>query len=280
MAIVSAKEWVEAAIRDVTQEELVTYREKGWVKLPSLLAPDITAALLKVGKTMIPDAKDQAASRAGRWYHSCGKPSGRNDLYRAVVFSRQMAKNASRLLEASVPGEYETVRYWTDNLWAKFPASAGLGDAATPFHQDYDYEHSEDRSGKVNFWIALDHVLPEGGALRFFSGSHQLGVLGASAERFVPGPAARRPLLEMYPRLPEWCPMETAELAPGDATVHTSLMVHGGPMNTTERTRWSFDAIYIQPDACFSGGPVGAGAELGIAIGQPFDHPSHPLLEM
>jgi hypothetical protein len=55
-------------------------------------------------------------------------------------------------------------------------------------------------------------------------------------------------------------------------------MVHGAPVNTTDRTRWSFDSIYIQPDTKFSGGPVGAGAVLGLQEGDSFDHPALPLV--
>jgi Phytanoyl-CoA dioxygenase (PhyH) len=265
----STQERVEAAIRVITDEEIATYREQGWVKLERLLDPALAEELLAAAEQLV--AAEAGEPTVG-WFAMLKSPSAQHELFNAVVYSKKMTLNAVRLLRAVLPGNYDAVRYWTDNIFAKYPDG---GSTETPFHQDFGNEHSEDRSGKINFWIALDEVAPERGAMRFFSGAHTLGVLGASVGV---SHAGAKPLLEVYPQLPEWFSLETASLQPGDATSHQALMVHGAGANTSGKTRWSLDAIYIQPDVCFSGGAIGAGANLGVEVGHPFDHPALPLL--
>jgi hypothetical protein len=268
----NTQERVEAAVRDVSDEEIAAFRDKGWVKLERLVDPALTEELLVIAQELV---ESNDPDDAAGWFAKFTAPSAHNELFHALVYSKRMTRNALRLLGAIVPGNYDAVRYWTDNIFAKYPAVNSEGSTATPFHQDFGNEHSEDRTGKVNFWIALDEVPTERGAMQFFSGSQRLGVLGAGVGTSSGKPT---PLEEAYPRLGEWCPLEKSSLSAGDATVHQSLMVHGAAANTTDKTRWSLDALYIQPDASFSGGDIGAGAKLGVEVGKPFDHPALPLL--
>lgn len=227
---------VAAHIRDVTDEEVAFYERNGWVKLDGLVTPEFAAELLRVGV--------ETGGTAGSWESLARDPGV--EPFRSVVFGEQMGRNAARLvnrrrLSDADPG----LRYRNDHLVRRQPGSGN----GTPYHQDSP-EHGSDRVGELQFWLALDEVTPDMGAMRFLSGVHREGPLGAGA-------LGREDLLVQYPKLTDIYPMSPPfHYRPGDCTVHHGYMVHGAPPNTSDRPRWSYIFSYTPADTRWWNGEV------------------------
>src|ERR1700683_4205762 len=105
---------VPVAMRDVTDEEVATYQENGWVLLRELISPALAAEALERVKTQITDAESvdraalaSAADRTAKvkigdaemwrdWFFL-----GRDDHvepFRSIAFSKEIGHNAQRFL--------------------------------------------------------------------------------------------------------------------------------------------------------------------------------------
>lgn len=108
------------------------------------------------------------------------------------------------------------------------PARVGSG---VPYHQDNAY-FCQTPPDMLTFWVAIDPVTVENGAVYFIKGSHKLdllptkpsGVTGNSIGLAEP-PAA--------PRSEQFC----APLDPGDATIHHCEIIHHSDPNHTDQSR-------------------------------------------
>ena len=148
-----------------------------------------------------------------------------------------------------------------DSLYDGAVVGRGPGDAGTQYHADSP-AWGVDRVGQLVFWVALDEVTPEMGAMRFLTGSHREGPLGLGAP--VGGEAndplidlAQSPMLVRYPKLLELFPLSPPfHYQPGDVTVHTGFMVHGSPSNKSDRQRWHWQVGYCAADTQFPNGGV------------------------
>lgn len=218
-------------IRDVTAEEVAFYAENGWVKLDRLVTPEFARELRQAG-----EAHTDGERKPGSW-NSLATEGG-VEQFRALMFSERMGRNAERLINRkSLTDVQVPLRYRADHFVCR-PAGGSHG---TPYHQD-SVEHGSDRAGELQFWLALDEVTPEMGAMRFLSGVHRAGPLGAVLRD-------EQDLLEQYPKLPDLYEMSPPfHYQPGDATVHHGYMVHGAPPNTTDRARWSYIFSYTPAD--------------------------------
>lgn len=227
---------ISAHIREVTDDEVAFYQENGWVKLDRLVAPEFAAELLRVGV----DASDDP-----RGWNALALDPG-TEPFRSMVFGDRMGRNAAqlvnrgRLTDAEVP-----LRYRADHFVRRDPGDGN----GTPYHQD-SAEHGSDRVGELQFWLALDEVTPEMGAMRFLTGVHREGPLGAGA-------LGRNDLLVQYPKLAQLYELSPPfHYQPGDATVHHGYMVHGAPPNTSDKPRWSYIFSYTPADTRWWNGEV------------------------
>jgi ectoine hydroxylase-related dioxygenase (phytanoyl-CoA dioxygenase family) len=241
---------VETLVRDVTDDEVAFYEQHGWVKLNRLIAPELAGELLVAVQER--DRIRQAQESARVDASTAGEPTGEllaegrlavdtASLFHRFMFSERMCRNGQRLINRQrLSGTDVPLRYGDDCLIAK-PSGA----RAVSYHQD-SCEHGGDRAGEVRFWLALDEVTPEMGAMRFLSGVHREGPLGSQSQG---------DLIDLYPRLPElyeWSP--PFHYQAGDATIHHGFMVHGSPANTTDRTRWGWVFNYVTSDTRYWNG--------------------------
>src|SRR2546421_240654 len=85
----------------------------------------------------------------------------------------------------------------------------------------------------------------------YADGSHRYGALGLSLQR--PGDDT----LSVHPWLLEELKLTDAPtLAPGDATFHHGLMVHGADINATNRARLAYQTLYCDAAAQYTGETV------------------------
>jgi ectoine hydroxylase-related dioxygenase (phytanoyl-CoA dioxygenase family) len=252
--------------REVTEDEIAFYRENGWVKLEQLIEPEMAQQMLAAAQVLMGEA-GEAALRPGidydtAWFNDYHYPAREgHEPFASLTYGPDLARNTQRFLERPVP-----VRHYADMLAVKLPSSPEKG-APTKAHQDLGIQF--DRVGKTTFWIALNHIPPERGSMRFYSGSHKEGPLGdRSHDLFADYPF----LKERHPR------SEPVDLKPGDATVHSQLVIHEAPANTSDAPRWAYITLYFPSDAKYSGRPFHGLDELGLVAGEPFEHPNFPLV--
>jgi hypothetical protein len=267
-------------IRAVTAEEIKHYSDRGWVKLDQLLCPELTARLLDRAKRFVgPDGLDHSARpdldlEIPFWqdYHDVVQE---DDLYANVGLSPRMGANAQLMMRRTAG-----VRLWSNLLAVKIGAqqASPLTSDPTLFHQDGP-DLPIDRSSWVRFWVALDHVTPEMGPVRFVDRSHLSGLIGTTHFTAADPDAA---LFADFPELACQGLSEAVEFRPGDATAHTMFTVHGGQTNETDKPRWTLILTYFADDVRFTGSQLCADENMrkvrksGLVPGDSFDGPLYP----
>jgi hypothetical protein len=231
---------VSEEIRDVTDEEVAHYTEQGWVFLPGLFSPALSAELRRAAEDLVEPIPGDPLFKSKR-------PVGRDGIepFRQVAWSEQIGRVAHRLINRSrLTDEEIPTRYLDDLIWCRDP-----GVSPIQYHQD-SITQGADRVGRLNFWVALEEVTPEMGAMRFLSGSHREGPLGsAELEPGVSWADERYSLLARYPKLAELYELSPPlHYQPGDATVHHGWLVHGSPANESDRQRWCYILEYAPAD--------------------------------
>ena len=259
-----------APVRAVTDDEVDFFQDNGWVRLPALVKPDVVADLREraLGRleARAPRARTTFVDEA---FGQDRDIAEQDEAFRALACAPEIARNAVRLMIG-----VDAVRLQVTNLLVKEPADSergGDGHGATVFHQDFPWMPM-DRSAMLTVWLALADVPADMGSLRFYSGSHLFGTLGRSFVREGDGALGQQPWLrelELSPPL---------DLRAGDATVHSSLVVHGAPANRRDTRRLSFTATYFDADALYTGAPYGQTDGLGLEVNKPFDNLRFPLV--
>ena len=231
---------VEAILREVTDEEVAFYHEYGWVMMKQLVDPAFATQLQRVGKEHTERQKEAGSDTP----HVHLALTDDAEPYRSFMFSERMSRNAMRMENRKrLKGVDLPLRYRIDMHVHKPPGAAG-----STYHQD-SAEHGSDRVGELQFWLALEEVTPEMGAMRFVSHSHREGPLGSVFND------NKGDLLEQFPNLTSELEMSPPQhYQPGDCTVHHGYMVHGGPPNSTDKSRWSYLFSYSPADTRYWNG--------------------------
>lgn len=251
-------------VRAVTDDEVGFYREHGWVRLPRLIDPRHAATLRERAEPLIEPVGGPPSSDVDRAFGQRRYLAEKDAAFGAVAFGAEMGSNASRLLVGD-----KRIRVQIDNLLVKEPAGGGHGE--TRFHQDFPWMPM-DRSSMLTVWIALVDIPAAMGSMRFYDGSHRYGTLGRTFVRDGDDAPNQQPWLAELGTSPP------LDLAPGDATVHDCLMIHGAPANRTDAVRVSYAITYFDADALYTGTPYAQTDELGLTVNEPFDHPRFPLV--
>jgi Phytanoyl-CoA dioxygenase (PhyH) len=252
-------------VREVTDEEVSRFRDKGWVMLRGLLSERAAAELLERAKQRMGETGEREVSEDKtlgktlehfRMYYKIDEEDG---LFRALRTNREMGRNAARLF-----GRDMAIRSNTTLVAPKLPSAlAGRisGAGKTDWHQDYNMPAI---CNTIGLWLALDEATPEMGTMRFREGSHRLGWLAP--------PALDWPAVEELPL------SEPIHYRPGDATIHHQHIVHGAPENASDRARWAFIYSYFPAHAPYLGTPNPHTDGLGLTVGKPLDHPNFPVV--
>lgn len=166
-----------------------------------------------------------------------------DDDFRWLALDSPLPRIAQRLM-----GSRKVNLVW-DHLLVKEPAT----EVETPWHHDQPYAWCNGTQN-CSFWVSLDHVTPESGAVEYIRGSHQWG-RWFQAVSFNP---TRRYENEEFEPMPD---IEAArgqydivcyDTAPGDVVVQHLLTVHHAPGNTTTRRRRAIAVRYAGDDATYA----------------------------
>ncbi|MFF3569130.1 phytanoyl-CoA dioxygenase family protein [Nocardia jiangxiensis] len=256
-------------VRTVSPEETAFFVEHGWVRLPNLVDEREIGQLRERAEARLAARLSDEAESTGFVDQAFGQARDIADVdvrFRRLAHDPTMAANVVTLL-----GTVEKVRLQITNLLVKQPKGQGRHDGATVFHQDFPWMPM-DRSGMLTVWVALAPVAPEMGPLRFYDRSHERGLLGRSFVRPNDDMPTQHPWLADLPIT------EGAAMAPGDATVHHCLTVHGAGENTGDAVRLSFAATYFDAATLYTGAPYGQTDQLDLGVNGPFDHPRFPTM--
>jgi hypothetical protein len=270
-----------ADVRAITDDEVAYCRDHGWVRLDQLISTEMAAQLLERAKTIMGSDASGYVARPGidspvvPWQdrHSIVEE---DPLFAEVGLSEEMGANAQRLMRRNIG-----VLLYNSTVAVKIGSkqdSSTPASGPTGFHQD-GAALPMDRAGRVAFWIALDHITPEMGLVRYVDRSHYLGSLGfmVSHDGYVLGD-----LRDVYPELREMALIEPVECQPGDAFAHLPNTVHDALANETDRPRWALVISYIPSDTIYTGAKTPGTptqnklARASLVAGEPFGGPEYP----
>lgn len=262
---------VKGEARAATDAEISHYYANGWVKMDRLISPELAAEMLvRAKKEILEGGVDNKRSHERNVWRDVYN-MGRDEMvepFASLNRSPDIGRNAQRFMRRNVP-----IGFHADMLAVKMP-SGDASSRVTGYHQDFP-NFPLDRAGLLTFWIALEDMTPDMGVMRFFSGSHHEGPLGKRNLE-----VDERGLLDHYPFVEEIHPLSPPlSLKAGDCTVHSSLVIHGAPANTTNRPRWTYIMSYYPCDARWTGAPHHIfNAEAGLKVLEPIVSPQFPII--
>lgn len=231
----------------VTDEQVETFRRDGVALIRGALSPDEVARLQAACDRVIarPTALGADLTPTGKQ----GKFFGdyfvwRQDPdYRWLAFDSALPRIAQRLM-----GSRKVNLIW-DHVLVKEPHT----NVETPWHHDQPYAWC-DGAQNCSFWVSLDHVTADSGAVEYIRGSHRWG-RWFQAVSFNP---TRKYENEEFEPMPD---IEAArnehdivcyETQPGDVVVQHLLTVHHAPGNSTSRRRRAVAVRYAGDDATYA----------------------------
>lgn len=261
----STAEHVSVDVREVTDQEIAAYYENGWALLRGLISRESAGELLAVLKEKMGESAERMNTPANarnleafaKWY----RLDDESPLFHALRYNERLGRNAALLMRRDMP-----IRSLTALSAVKRPAGsdAEAGKGRTSWHQDHMATPA--RCTSLGYWIALDEVTPDMGPMQFRNGSQREGLL--------------TPPMEDWRLLEDYALSEPLHLMPGDATAHSSLVVHGAGLNESDRPRWGYIINTFPADAPYVPYPTNHtnGIEDELTPGKPLDHPRFPLI--
>jgi len=259
--------------RDLTPEEIQAYDRDGVVALRRALDPVWIAALR--------DAVDEVLARPGEQgknYPDMG--SGRfgydtfmwlrHPVFREFQRASPLPSFAAQIMQSS--RSFLTV----DLLFVKEPATPN----PTPWHQDQPYGWY-DGWQVCSFWVPLDPVTIESGALEWVVGSHKwnrwFSPIGFDPSQYL-GSRQFEPMIDVEAERDRHRIVHF-DMEPGDILVHQLLTLHGAPGNASkERRRRAIAFRYAGDDARYAVRDMGPKPirDPGLKAGDRFGCPLFP----
>jgi len=217
----------------ISQDDIIKFRKDGVLFLPGLINKDTQEVL----KTAI----ERDIQSPGPYYHGYeiktgGRFHGNMRLWETDPdFEKYCLKSKLPKLAAKLT-ESKKINLFYGQLFVKEPGT----NATTRWHNDQPYWPIKGEN-VLSFWLALDNVSKNTGALEFVIGSHLWGQW-FQPESFAEGGAT-------YEQNDQYVPMrdidnERKELTikswnmqPGDVIAFHGLTVHGAKGNSSPKTR-------------------------------------------
>jgi len=236
-----------------------------------MLAPAVRRAFERDGAVMLPgfveerwvqrlrEAIERDIRAPGPCFHGYaveggGRFHGNMRLWEADPDFADYCRNSDLPEAAGQLLSVDRVQLYYDQLFVK---EAGT-DAPTRWHNDQPYWPI--RGWPIcSFWLALDPVASESGALEFVRGSHTWGQW-FQPEPFAEGgtPYARNPDFVKIPDIDgerHRYEFLTWKMQPGDVIAFHALTVHGGPPNLSQNRRRGYTVRYTGPGMTYYAGP-------------------------
>jgi len=220
----------------LSEDQIKTFRENGYVYLPGVCSADEVAYYRP------------AIARATYANNTETRPLAERETFRklalqtmqiryhdsavmAFVTAKRFGHIAAQLLGAA------GVRIYHDQSLFKEP---GGGTNITPWHQDM-YYWPFDEGSVCGMWMPLVDVTEDMGNMRFVRGSHRHGYLGEHHISDESEAAYDRWIAEHNAQVDDVVPMSA-----GDATFHHGWCVHGARSNRSQTMREAMVVAYYR----------------------------------
>lgn len=238
----------------VTQAQIQSYRNNGFIALEDFLSPEelehwrkvVTDAVKERGGIKIPgkdikigeaDGINEDADYFGKVFDQLLNLWQTNDEVKELMFDKQIGKMAAEL--AGIDG----IRIWHDQALIKRPWAN-----PTAWHLDTPFWSFSDRNA-ISIWVALDDATLENGCLFFIPGSHkQTNFDKITIGRNMDG------IFEIYPQLKNTRPV-AAPMKAGSCSFHNGLTIHGANANMTNGYRRAMTCAFMPEGNIFNGEP-------------------------
>jgi phytanoyl-CoA hydroxylase len=223
----------------LTEHEISTYREQGFLVVPNLL----DAAEIAVWREVVTQAVEVrvAASNApsdeydAKVFTQCLRLADDFPAVRALVYDPRLAAIAAHL--AGVSG----LRCWHDQALFKSPWAP-----QTSWHLD-DPFWSFDHPQAITVWVALDEATPANGCLYYLPGTHRQA-------RYDHTPIGSQ-IGGLFQQYPEWSQITpvAAPVPAGGAVFHNGLTAHAAGCNLSGKPRRAMTMAWMPDGAVFNG---------------------------
>jgi ectoine hydroxylase-related dioxygenase (phytanoyl-CoA dioxygenase family) len=217
----------------LSKSQFAAFDQNGVICLPQLIDRNWQQKLAK--------AVEKDISNPGPYYHGYKVEGGGNfhgnmrlwendAVFRAYCFESPLPEIAGQLTESN------QINLFYDQLFVKEPGT----NAPTRWHNDQPYWPIRGWN-VLSFWVSLDNITLESGALEFIKGSHKWG------KWFQPEPFAEGG--EQYESNQDYLPIPDIEaerdqhdilswaMKPGDVLAFHGLILHGAPANSSQNIR-------------------------------------------
>lgn len=236
----------------VTPEQIRQFRREGWIKINGLLEQEALARARKALEAAVENDKPFAGEKSYRdapgfraMFANLRVPAARTRALQ-LGWDPRIAGIARDLMGVA------HVQLFTEGALIKPPAHDGS--RMTRWHQDLPLQPF-DRKDALTVWIALEDVPLEKGPLAFLPGSHRVGPLGRVDLQFDEEADI---MTRFTPEDAELLGKPVCQpLKAGDATIHSTLMLHSAGRNTTDRPRHAWAITYMSADTRYTGEPSG-----------------------
>ena len=232
---------------DLTQEQIDSYQENGFIVIEDFLTADeldawrdaVDESVDERGKNRIPDRPDADVNDDEEYYTNVFVQRVNlwqsNAKMRDLIVDPRLGKMATEL--TGVDG----MRIWHDQALIKQPWANPTG-----WHLDNPYWSYYSRDA-LSIWVALDDVTVENGCLYFVPGSHKI----TTFENTTIGQNIGD-LFRVYPELANSWPV-AAPMKAGSCSFHNGLCAHGAGPNMTPGTRRAMTCGYMPDGSTFNG---------------------------
>lgn len=220
---------------ELTRQQKDEFARDGWTVVRGLLSAaevdDLRTTCMKLLRREIPVHGRDYCDMTGSYERPVEDfaivnvmlPRRYHPAWQGNVYERRARSLAEQLLGDDLELDY-------DQLVAKPPRKQ---DAVFHWHQDLAYWPETKDTRTATFWLALDLVDVDNGAVHFVDGSHREARLRAHRPLFADRGDNHSLLAVLGPNDRPRC----ARLEPGDCTIHHERTLHGSPGNQSDRWR-------------------------------------------
>ena len=266
-------------LREISESEIEAFEQDGAILLSGMLDDEWIGSLA--------DAIERDIAKPGPGYHGYETEDGKGQFHGNFdvrlgdpAFQHYCEDSPLPALAAKLMGANK-VNLFYDQLFVKEPGT----NAPTPWHNDQPYWPVKG-SQVMSFWLALDPVTLESGAVEFVRGSHKWD------RWFQPESFSKKSAFQ-YGKNPDYEPMIDVEagraghdifhfdMIPGDLIAFHAMTLHGSGGNTrSDRRRRGFAVRYTGDDAVYdprTGTNPGI-SNPDISPGEPMDSERYPVV--
>jgi ectoine hydroxylase-related dioxygenase (phytanoyl-CoA dioxygenase family) len=236
----------------LTQEQIQSYQENGFIVIEDFLSPDeleewrsaVTEAVTQRNGQKIPgkevkvgedDGINEDADYFGKVFDQLLNLWQTNDRVKDLMLDERIGEMAAKL--AGVDG----IRIWHDQALIKRPWAN-----PTAWHLDTPFWSFSDRKA-LSIWVALDDATLENGCLYFIPGSHKItNFKNSGIGKNMDG------IFEVYPQCATMKSV-SAKMKAGSCSFHNGLTIHGAGANMTNGFRRAMTCAYMPEGNTFNG---------------------------